>query len=86
MQLVRKFRVCFITFILVISTFSFLFINPNTVKAQDPFEGDGSDWSYIAGLLGGFFQDILSSHPYRFIRTYYVEETLNITGDVVFNL
>jgi hypothetical protein len=36
--------------------------------------------------MKGLFDNILSPHPYRIIGAYYVNETMNITGDVIFNL
>ena len=82
MSLSMKFRTCFITFILLTSSFSLIFINSDIVKAEDPF-GDDFD---LFGLLGGFFDDVLSPHPYRFVGAYYVNETINITGDIVFSI
>ena len=83
MSLITKFRTCFITFILLVSSFSFLFINTDIAIAEDPFE---DDWLLLFGLLGGFFDGVLSPHPYRIVGAYYVNETLNIMGDVVFDL
>jgi uncharacterized membrane protein (Fun14 family) len=87
MSLNLKFRTCFIAFILVFSSFSFLFINPNIVKAQDPSEEDWrEELAAILAFLGSFFENVLRPHPYRIVGVYNVNETLNITGDVVFDL
>jgi hypothetical protein len=86
MSLNLKLRTCFITFIVVISSFSFLFINSNTVKADDPFEDGLGEFLQYLLLMKDFFDNILSPHPYRIIGSYYVNETLNITGDIVFSL
>ena len=81
MSLSTKFRTCFITFILLVSSFSFIFISPNIATAEGPED----DWAALA-LLGALFDGVLGPHPYRFVGAYQVNESLNISGDVVFSL
>jgi len=88
MTLNLKFRACFVTFILIISSFSFIFIVSDTTVADDPLEDLFSfdEISSLLGLLGVYFNDVMSPHPYRFIGAYEVNETLTIEGEVVFDL
>jgi len=70
-----KFRTFFITFMLIVSSLSILYISPNSVKAID---GDGFDEIlYLTGL-----------HPYITAGwyEYYGNKSIQIEGDVEFNL
>jgi len=85
MSLNLKLRTCFITFILVISSFSFLTIGSYTAKADDFFDGL-DELLLLLQLLGDFSKDIFKPHPYRIIGANYVNETLYINGDIDINL
>ena len=91
MSLNLKFRTGFITFMLLISSFTFIFVNSETVKAEDPLDGFGDifdleDMKEQLELLLSFFDEIFHPHPYRVVGAYEINETMNITGDVIFDL
>jgi len=87
MQQLKRIRACFITFIMILSSLSILFINTDSVHAEDFLEGDMDEWAEMIDLLEYFFGDVLSPHPYRFIGAYSVtNESVNISGDIVFDL
>ncbi|KYK25328.1 hypothetical protein AYK24_05150 [Thermoplasmatales archaeon SG8-52-4] len=85
MSLNLKLRTCFITFILVISSFSYLTISSNTVKAEDFFDGLDEILSFLQ-LIGDLSEDIFKPHPYRIIGAHYINETINIKGDIGLDL
>ena len=75
MQLNLKFRTCFITFILLISSLSLFVISPDNVRA----EGDGID---------DILLELYGTHPYITAGWYEYNgtEPLHIEGDITFNL
>lgn len=91
MSLNLKFRTCLITFMLLISSFTLIFINSDTAIAEDPlddFSGifDLEDLKEQLELLLSFFDEIFHPHPYRVVGAYEINETTKISGDVIFNL
>ena len=85
MQLVRKIQTCFITFILIITSFSFIVLNSDSASSFDIFGPDVPDadlYQILEELLG----KVLTPHPYRFVASYYVNESQKISGDITFDL
>jgi hypothetical protein len=71
-----KFRALLITFMLIFSSLTILVITPESIKADDEFELD-EIFLLMAGL-----HPFITSGWYE----YYGNESLNIDGDLVFNL
>ena len=76
MSLNKKFRTCILTFILLISSFSFFIISPDNVRAFDG-EEIGEEELILLGL-----------HPYVTSGWYQYEGngSIDISGDIIFNL
>lgn len=85
MSLNLKLRTCFITFILVLSSFSFLTIDSDNAKADDIFDGL-DEILFFLQLIGDLSKDIFKPHPYRIIGAYYINESIKINGDIDLNL
>ncbi len=77
MTLNLKFRTCFITFMLLISSFTFLFVDSDSVKADDPSDLFGDIFNLddifdLIQLIKLAYEEILLPHPYRVIGAYYI--------------
>lgn len=83
MSVNKKLRASFIAFVLLFSTLSFIVIPGNVIA-----DGPGEDFSELFELLGAFFGDLFSPHPYRFVASYFYNgtETVAIDGDLEFDL
>ena len=88
MALTKKFSTCFITFLLLVSTFSILIIPDTALAEENAFEFDIDEILETLSLFKELIPDIIYPHPYNFLAEYYYDgdESVDINGDLVFDL
>jgi len=85
MQLIRKIQTYLLIILLLISPFTIILFNSDSVSSSGLFGEDLPDQDYY-WLIEEIFGKVLTPHPYRFVASYYVNESLNVSGDIVFDL
>lgn len=87
MSVSRKFKVCYITFLLLASTFSVFIISNNALAEDDPL-GLSEGFGMFDDILKELYPEVILPHPYRFVSEYYYDgsDPIEINGDIVFQL
>jgi len=86
MSVSKKFKVCYITLLLLASTFSVFIISNNALAEDDPL-GLSEGFDMFDDILRELYPEVLLPHPYRFVSEYYYDgfDPIEINGGYIFH-